>query len=117
MMLRAFYTEKGLDILKDAVNVPEVSLHYLLPESVERGAELYNPSKEAYEMLKGAVVGGPSIVFTRYHKVGITKIRPHQKAKPCVCKRILPYDACSEKCPAGREELFTTRVRMRWERR
>ena len=28
--MRAFYTEKGIDILKDAVSIPGVSLHYLL---------------------------------------------------------------------------------------
>ena len=33
-------------------------------------------------MLKEAVVGGPSIVFTRYHEVGVTKIRSHRIAEP-----------------------------------
>ena len=62
--MRAFYTEKGIDILKDAVSIPGVSLHYLLHGCVERGA-----CKEAYEMLKEAVVGGSSLVFTRYHEL------------------------------------------------
>ena len=52
--MRAFYTEKGIKILKDAVSLPGVSMHYLLRGTIERGAELYNPSEEAYEMLKGA---------------------------------------------------------------
>ena len=43
--MRAFYTEKGIDILKDAVSLPGVSLHYLLRGTTERGAELYSPSK------------------------------------------------------------------------
>ena len=73
--IRAFYTEKGIDILKDAVSISGVSLHYLLRGAVERGAELYSPGKETYEMLKGAVVVGPSL--TRYHGVGVTKIRSH----------------------------------------
>jgi len=91
--LRAFYTEKGIDILKDAVSIPGVSLHYLLRGAVQRGADLYNPGEEANKMLKEAVVGGPSLVFTRYHEVGITKIRSHQIAEPRLCKRILGYDA------------------------
>ena len=45
--MRAFYTEKGIDILKDAVSVLGVSLYYLLRGVVERGAELYSPNKEA----------------------------------------------------------------------
>ena len=41
--MRAFYTDKGIDILKDAVSIPGVSLHYLLRVCVERGADLYSP--------------------------------------------------------------------------
>ena len=112
--MRAFYTEKGIDILKDAVSIPGVSLHYLLRGCVEKGAELYSPCKEAYEMLKEAVVGGPSLVFTRYHEVGVTKIRSHRIAEPRLCKNILGYDAmlctcqpCSETCLVEREGSFT----------
>ena len=35
--MRAFYTEKGINILKDAVSILGVSLHYLLRGAVERG--------------------------------------------------------------------------------
>ena len=86
--MRAFYTDKGIDILKDAVSIPGVSLHYLLRGCVERGADLYSPCKEAYEMMKEAVVGGPSLVFTRYHEVGVTKIKSHRIAEPRLCKNI-----------------------------
>ena len=44
-------------------------------------------------MLKGAVVGGPSIVFTRYDESCVTKIRDHQIENPRLCKNILGYDA------------------------
>jgi len=91
--MRTFYSEKGIDILKDAVSISGVSLHYLLQGAVERGAELYGPCKEEYEMLKKAVVGGPSLVFTRYHKAGVTWIRRHRIAEPRLCEKILGYDA------------------------
>lgn len=71
---RTFYTDKGIDILNDAVSIPGVSLHYLLRGSIERGAEIYSPRKEAYEMLKLAV-DRQSLVFTRHQKAGVTKIR------------------------------------------
>ena len=117
--MRAFYTEKVIDILKDAVSVLGVSLHYLLRGAVERDAELYNPSKEAYKMLKGVVVGGPSLVFTRYYEVGVTKISSHQTAEPRLCKHILGYDANAlylstmlRKMPCGKEskESCTTKL-------
>ena len=44
-------------------------------------------------MLKEAVVGGPSLVFTRYHEFGVTKIRSHRIAEPRFCKNIVGYDA------------------------
>jgi len=49
--MRAFYTEKGIDILKDAGSLPSVIMHYLLRGTLERGAELYSPCKEAYNIV------------------------------------------------------------------
>jgi len=88
----------GIDICKDAVSLPG----WLYNTFVRFGTtenKLYAPDKEAYkhEHLKAAVSGGPSIVFTRYHEAGVTRIRSHEKtvagqqAKPS--KRILGYDA------------------------
>lgn len=53
--MRAFYTAKGIDILKDAVSLHGVSLHHLLRGTIERGAELYSPDKEVYGMFKKAL--------------------------------------------------------------
>jgi len=38
--MRNFYTEKGIDILKDAVGMPGISFHYLLHGALERSADL-----------------------------------------------------------------------------
>ena len=121
--MRNFYTGKGIDIMKDAVSIPGVSLHYLLKGAIERKAELYAPSKEAYEMLKEAVVGGPSLIFTRYHEVGKTRIRSHQYTIPRegevitgahakLCQNILGYDANAlylstmlREMPCGKERV------------
>ena len=121
--MKAFYIEKGIDILKDAVSIPGVSLHYLLKGAIERKAELYAPRKEAYEMLKGAVVGGPSLVFTRYHEAGKTSIRSHQYPVPRdgevltgahakLCENIQGYDANAlylstmlNNMPCGKEKV------------
>ena len=72
--IKAFYTKLGIDIFKDAVSLPVVSMQYILRGTL-RGRdppELYAPTGEAYEMLKGTVVGGPSLVFTRKHIAGQT---------------------------------------------
>ena len=69
-------------------------------------------------MLKETVVGCPSLVFTRYHEVGVTGIKSHRIAEPRLCKNILGYDAnafifrpCSEKCLAeGKGRALQRRV-------
>ena len=72
-----------------------MALQYFLMGTAEN--KLYAPDKEVYKHLKAAVSGGPSIVFTRYHEAGVTRIRSHEKpvagqqTKPS--KRILGYDA------------------------
>ena len=112
--MKSFYSDRGIDILKDAVSLPGVSLQYLMRGtlSAKNPPELYSPSKEAYEMLKASVVGGPSIVFTRLHEAGKTKIRSHQYTKPKPCKKVLGYDAnclylstMAAEMPCGKETI------------
>ena len=61
--MRSFYTAKGIDILKDAVSFPGVSLHYLSKGTIEEERS-----------------------FTALAK------RPHRFKQPKVCKRIIGYD-------------------------
>ena len=98
--MKEFYTNLGVDIFKDAVSLPGVSKQYILRKTLQRRRgytppELYPPNKEAYDMLKAAVVGGPSLVFTRKHVAGETRIRSHQYEDARLVKRILGYDANS----------------------
>ena len=67
---------------------------------------------QAYELLKTGMVGGPAIVFCRYHKRRKTRIRSHIYGKGKKCKCILGYDAnalylyCSgQLMPCGKEKL------------
>ena len=98
--MKEFYTSLGIDIFKDAVSLPGVSEKYILRKTLQprwgyKPPELYSPNKEAYAMLKAAVVGGPSLVFTRKHVAGETRIRSHQYEDAKVCRPILGYDANS----------------------
>jgi hypothetical protein len=109
--MRAFYVERGIDIFKDAVSLPGVSLQYLL-RGVPEGT-LYAPSEKAYNYLKPAVTGGPSIVFTRYHEAGVTRIRSHQHPNAKLCQRVVGYDSNAlypstmlQDMPAGEEAVI-----------
>ena len=112
--MKALYTKLGIDIFKHAVSLPGVSMQYILRDTL-RGRnppELYAPTGEAYEMLKGAVVGGPSLVFTRKHLAGQTRIRSHKYELLRIVKRILGFAANSlypstmtKEMPCGKETV------------
>ena len=98
--MKEFYTNLGIDLFKDAVSLPGVSEKYILRKTLQprhgyNPPKLFAPNKEAYAMLKAAVVGGPSLVFTRKHVAGETRIRSHQYEDARLCRRILGYDANS----------------------
>ena len=112
--MRAFYTDLGIDIFKDAVSLAGVSMKYILRGTLKgrKAPELYATSKEAYDMLKGAVVGGPSLVFTRKHVANQTRIRSQKYNEARLTKRILGYDANSlypstmmKEMPCGKETI------------
>ena len=114
--MKAFSTNIGVDIFKDAVSLPGVSMQYVLRRTLRKrnAPELYAPGKEAYEMLKAAVVGGPSLVFTRKHVAGQTRIRSHKYKEANIVKRILGFDANSlypstmaKEMPCGKETVVT----------
>ena len=112
--MKAFYTKLGIDIFKYAVSLPGVAMQYILRGTL-RGRNLpglYAPTGEAYEMLKGAVVGGPSLVFTRKHIAGQTRIRSHKYELARIVQRILGFDANSlypstmaKEMPCGKETV------------
>ena len=110
--MKAYYTKLGVDIFKDAVTLPGVSMQYTLRGTLRqrKAPELYAPGPEAHEMLKAAVVGGPSLVFTRKHVAGQTRIRSHKYDLARIVTRILGFDANSlypstmaKEMPCGKE--------------
>ncbi|GFN74662.1 hypothetical protein PoB_000116800 [Plakobranchus ocellatus] len=72
-----FYKTLGLDMLKDAVSVPGLTLRYLF-KTMPRAhffSLIREKDKDLHEELRKQIVGGPSIIFYRYHEKGITKLR------------------------------------------
>ena len=119
--MRRFYADLGIDSFKDAVSLPGVSLHYLMCKTLANPATppLFPPSLEAYKMLKGAVVGGPSLVFTRKHvesgrfhadsmqiPARCLEVQP-RIPKACQC---IPVLQCSNRNP--QEFLCSNRIRQ-----
>jgi hypothetical protein len=46
-----------------------------------------------YQLFKNNIVGGPNIVFHRYHERDVTTNRPRDYEEPKACKKIIGYDA------------------------
>ena len=78
--------------VKDAVSIPGVSIQLVLCRVLSQRANLWSPNKVAYDILKAAVVSGPSLVFTQYHKAGVTKVQSRQSGQK-VCTKVLGYNA------------------------
>jgi len=84
-------------MFKSAVSLPGLATRWMFsvtePAHGAMGQPPANPvalisrdTKELYHLVRDNLVGGPSIVFHRYHEVGKTKIRHLQygdKAKTC----------------------------------
>ena len=70
-----------------------------------------------YNLLKTGMIGGPAIVFCRYHEAGVTKIRSHKyDGEAKTCGGVLGYDAnalypyCTgSEMPVGKESLVVNR--------
>ena len=50
-------------------------------------------NKEIYQMFKENIVGGPSIIFNRYHEAGETFIRNNANK---TCQKIIGYDTITK---------------------
>lgn len=87
-----FYKEKlNLDMLKQGKSIPGLTLRYIfktLPNDVYFSL-INEKHKDLHTLLRNELVGGPSIVFRRYHERDVTFIRNDTK----IVKRVLGYDA------------------------
>ncbi len=92
----AFYRkELHLDMLKDGISVPGLTLRYLFRTLDEDTVfTLFKNNSDIHDLIKEWNVGGPSIVFHRYQEGGETKINEHiygYEAK--MCESVVGWDA------------------------
>ena len=92
----AFYQQRGIDMFKQGISVPGLTLLYLFNDLPEKTYfTLFNEkNKDLHHLFKDHVVGGPSLVFHCYHEKGVTTLRQNEygeAARPC--RSIVGYDA------------------------
>ena len=86
-----FYHDRGIDMFKDGISVPGLSLLHLfndLPNDTY--FTVFNrTNSDLHELVKDNIVGGPAIIFHRYHEKNVTRIRGGSEP----CRSIVGYDA------------------------
>ena len=85
------YRKRGVNLFQDAMSLPGVSLKLLFSQT--RDPYLCPSNEIEYKMMSDAVIGGPSVIFSRLSECGKTYIKPHKYPDPKICKNILGLDA------------------------
>ena len=72
-----FYKPLGLDMLKDGVSIPGLTLRYMFKTLPKHAyfSLIREKDRDLHEMLRRQIVGGPSIIFHRYHEKDVTRLR------------------------------------------
>ena len=84
--------ENGLDIFKESISLPGLTQRYLFKNLAKDDyfVGFGEEHKHLYKMLRENIVGGPSIIFHRYHEKDITRVKGGD-----LCKKVIGYDANS----------------------
>ena len=89
--LQEFYFKQNIDVFKTSISVPGIARQLLFRTAKENNANFALCDKhnaDLYQTIKQNIVGGPSIIFTRHHIAGETRIRGQK-----LCGAILGYDS------------------------
>jgi G:T-mismatch repair DNA endonuclease (very short patch repair protein) len=99
---RIVYRQKGIDLLKDAISLPGLAVRWMFheaPQPTSLGSNgglgalsstlkktqpiclIDKQNKDMYKLIKDNLVGGPSVIFHRYHRRGKTRIRSRRYGK------------------------------------
>ena len=82
-----FWQERKIDMFKDGISVPGLSLKYLFSYlSPQTFFSLFDQANsDLYHLIKDNNTGGPSIIFHRYHEAGKTKLRETEEGELLNC--------------------------------
>ena len=86
----AFYKQQNIDMINDGVSVPGLTLLYLFNELPSNTffTGFNQVNSDLHLLVKDNIVGGPAIIFHRYHEKDVTKIRGGE-----TCRSIVGYGA------------------------
>ena len=106
----SFYHSRQVDMLKLGYTLPNLANRFLHSSTDAAFFPFCEKDKEYDNYIRKWLTGGPSIIFTRYAKVGETKIRESEN----VCKSIVGIDA-SQLYPFSMTKEMPTGPYTKWE--
>ena len=71
--MNEFYKQKHSDFMHQTISLPGVAMRIYFNSIIDPAAEfhLFNEkTKDIYQLFKQNIIGGPSIIFNRYHETG-----------------------------------------------
>ena len=87
-----FYKNIHIDLIHQAILIPGITMRVCFNSITNPVAEfhLFNPkNKDFFQLFKENIVGGPSIIFNRYHETGKTFIQNNPNK---LSQKIIGYD-------------------------
>jgi len=91
-----FYQERHIDMMKDGISLPGLTLRYMF-SNISNGdyfTIINRTDADLHWLFKEYIMGGPAIIFHRYHEKYVTFLRQHTNNQDSLlCKKILGYDA------------------------
>ena len=86
-----FYRHRDIDMFKDGISVPGLSLLYMFNDlSPNTHFVTFNDANSGmHQLIRDNIVGGPAIIFHRYHEKDVTKTRGGEE----LCRAIVGNDA------------------------
>ena len=106
-----FYHDQGMDMLKLGCTLPNLANTFLHKSTTDKFFPFTEGDKEYDSYIRENIVGGPSIVFNRYAKVGETFIGDTNN----LCWNILGIDA-SQLYPFAMTKEMPTGIYVKWEK-
>jgi hypothetical protein len=56
-----------INLFRDAISIPDIATNMCFSHKPDHISPMYTPSEKTYNALKRGILGGPSLVFSRYH--------------------------------------------------
>ena len=89
------YESKGIDMFKQHISIPGIAVQWKFHELKDHTIDIpliTYANRDLFQTVQN-IVGGPSIIFSRYHEKDTTLLRPFDSPTPKTCKNIVGFDA------------------------